>query len=95
MSASEQNLPRNIEPAGTGEEHFDTLTQQWQSLYQRWMQAKVAYEQQLNTIDRLMIAHLSGEGSPPTKGLRQDADNLLYEMSEARGRLDQFIDENA
>lgn len=69
----------------------DTLDQ----LYQDWRTLKAARESVQDEIDRAILAHLDGQGPPPSRKQMDTCDDMLFQESEARGKIDAFIAEYA
>lgn len=69
-------------------EDFDKLHQEWQALKRR-------REAMLEETDNQLRAHLQGQGEPPGRKRMDEIDDLLFQESEARGKIDAVLSEYA
>ena len=60
-----------------------------------WLELKKTLDDLLEEIDLRTAAHLRQEGDPPTRKMMEEADNLLAEVSQARGEVDMLVVELA
>lgn len=68
---------------------------EWKRLKQEWIDAKTVYENALDDIDQMVERHFTEGGPMPTKQIAEIREDLLFRVSEARGALDQFIEEHS
>lgn len=68
---------------------------EWKRLRTEWIIAKAAYENAVYEIDQMVERHFTEGGPMPTKQMADIRDDLLFHMSEARGLLDQFMEEHS
>lgn len=69
------------------------LSAQWQNLKQAWEAARAAAEKGQREIDKMVDEYLARGGALPSKEMRLHVEDLFYQECEARGAMDQFIDE--
>lgn len=72
-----------------------TKLERMEQLHVEWKSAKRAWEEAMEEMDEVMTKYCLDKSPPPSRKMLDIVDNLLHNMCESRGELDQFILEHA